>query len=168
VKWFSGLDFHSYSVLGDTKQLGPIRNAEYPHKREFGNRVSDSCLHMSVFSAVKRVLKSRGRAELDRHLGMLQENFRMNTQLCGISQQLYGSSYRAVADNAERKLDPSVVDLKSQHWILQIVRNALHAPAASVVLLVPPQLNDFHERFGPHLEAQLTVLFAIELYKYAS
>jgi hypothetical protein len=120
---------------------------------------------MSIFSATKRVLKSLGHEILSGHLGMLQENFRMNDQLCEISQQLYGSLYRAVPRNAQLRLDPSVVDTQSQHWILQTVRSALHAPQASVVLLVPPQLNDFHERFGPHIEAQLTALFAIELFK---
>ena len=150
---------------GDSKQLGPIRNAEYPHKRDFGSRVADSCLHMSVFSASKRVLKAHGHELLAQHLGMLQENFRMNDQLCGISQQLYGSSYRAMPGNAQLCLNPSVVDAQSQHWLLQVVRSALHAPQASVVLLVPQQLNDFHERFGPHVEAKLTALFAIELFK---
>ncbi len=58
--------------------------------------------------------------------------------------------------------------MQSKSWMLQTVRSALHAPHSSVVLLVPAALNDFHERRGPHIEAQLTVLLAIELFKYCA
>ncbi len=86
--------------------------------------MSDSCLHQSVFSAVKRVLKHRG--ALAAHLGMLTENFRMNDQLCAISQHIYGAKYLSVPHSALRYLDSSVVSEKVRVLIEPLLLPRIH------------------------------------------
>jgi hypothetical protein len=42
-------------------------------------------------------------------LGSLEENFRMNEDLCELPRQLYGSNYRPVARNKDWKLTATPV-----------------------------------------------------------
>ena len=104
-------------IGGDHLQLAPIVKAKYPAPRD-----RDPPLHGSVLQCLMRDDAGRAVHPLrvaageggGRFTRMLEENFRMNGDLCSFTKSIYGARYdaqnpgRRVRGDASRLTDPAL------------------------------------------------------------
>ena len=122
------------------------------------------------------------------HVGELQENFRMNEDLCCFPREkLYGSKYLPQPANKDRKLrfpgkepqpqqqptpgdetQPTPIEAASIHKELQIVRDTISDDRSLIVIKISNRLSTIAASLldsENHIECRLAALIALELWE---
>jgi hypothetical protein len=125
-------------VVGDHLQIAPIRKGRYPEGQSY---------HSSIFHWLHKRL-----ANTDA-FGKLEENHRMNDEICSFTKQIYGSWHTPMPDIASRRvqfyLDPAAPEA-----------NILNSNASSIMIVLKfdPYTAYLPSPTGP--EAKLTLRLA--------
>ena len=120
------------------------------------------------------------------HVGELQENFRMNEDLCCFPREkLYGSKYLPQPANKDRKLrfpgkepqpqqptpsetQPAQTESASIHKELQIIRDTISDDRSLIVIKISNRLSTIAASLldsENHIECRLAALIALELWE---